>query len=61
MDVRDVQKLHLAVRVKFLGLVALAGHFIAERSHLIPRVVYNAVDLLFFALCITQIVPLGSY
>lgn len=38
VDVGDVEELHLAIRVKLLGLVPLACYFIAECCHFVAGV-----------------------
>ena len=47
MDVGDVKKLHLAVGVKLLGLVALACHLVAKGGHLVAGVEDHAVRAVF--------------
>ena len=36
VDVGDIEELHLAIRIKLLGLIPLACYFITEGCHLIP-------------------------
>lgn len=44
MDIGDIQEIHLAIGVELLGLVPLAGYFVAKGCHLVPGIVDHTVN-----------------
>lgn len=60
VDVGNVEKLYLAIRVKLLGLIPLACYFIAEGCHLISGIENDTIGGTLRLIYITIILPFGS-
>ena len=46
VDVGNIQKLYLAVDIKFLRLIALACYFVAKSCHFVSGIVDNTINVL---------------
>ena len=45
MNVRDVEKIDLAVRIELLGFVAFTCNFVPKSCDFVPSIVYDTVDI----------------